>query len=70
MAQDADLITEAYEGIVKSLFAVFHSNRISAGAAKDPAAAILEAEHAYQRGIAAAKASRDRAIQLLGTAGV
>ena len=65
MAQDAELIAQAYESTVKSLFGVFFSNRVSAKAAKDPNAALLEAEHAFQKGMAAAREARDRAIQLL-----
>jgi hypothetical protein len=64
-ASERDLIDQAYESLVKSLFSVFHTSRISAGAAKDPKAAELEAEHSFERGIEAAKASRDRARQLL-----
>ena len=53
-ASERDLIDQAYESLVKSLFAVFHTSRISAGAAKDPKAAEQEAEHSFERGIAAA----------------
>jgi hypothetical protein len=66
---DAELITQAYETIVKSLFGVFHTSRIAPGA-KDPATALREADQIFQKGIAAAKASRDRALALLGGAGV
>jgi hypothetical protein len=66
---DAELITQAYEATVKALFGVFHTSRIAPGT-KDPAAALREADQAFQRGIAAAKASRDRAFELLGGAGV
>ena len=64
-SNESDLIDQAYEALVKSLFGVFHTSRITAAAAKDPKAAQLEADHAFQRGLAAAKASRDRALQLL-----
>lgn len=67
-ANDKDLIDQAYEALVKSLFNVFHPGRITAAATKDPKAAQLEAEHAFQRGLAAAKASRDRAVELLTAA--
>ena len=64
---DRDLIDQAYEGLVKSLFGVFHTSRTTTAATKDPKVAEQEAEHAFQRGIAAAKASRDRARELLTT---
>jgi hypothetical protein len=62
---DEVLIEQAYEELVRSLFGNFHTGRVLAGAAKDPKAAELEAEHAFQYGVTLAKASRDRALKLL-----
>jgi hypothetical protein len=64
MTQDSEPITQAYESIVKSLFSVFHTSRIAPGAT-DPAVAMREADQTFQRAMAAVKASRDRAIQLV-----
>jgi len=62
---ERDLIDQAYEGLVKSAFTVFHTSRTIIPPGKDPKAAEAEAEQAFQRQIAAAKVSRDRAIELV-----
>jgi hypothetical protein len=66
---DSELIAQGYETIVKSLFGVFYTSRIS-HSSKDPATAQREADQIFQNGIAAAKASRDRALELVRGAGV
>jgi len=65
MATDQDLINSAYENTIKTIFTAFHTNRIASRTAKDPKAADQEAEHAFTDGIASAKKTRDRAIELL-----
>ena len=66
MKNDMDLIDDAYEDNIKALFKTFLTNIIGAKAAKDPKAAAVEAEHAFQNGVRLAKSTRDRAKQLLG----
>ena len=62
---ERDLIVQAYEASVKTAFGVFHTGRTTTLSGKDPKAAEAEAENLFQRQIAALKASRDRAIQLI-----
>lgn len=62
---ERDLIDQAYEGLVKSAFAVFHTGRTIIPPGKDPNIAVADAERAFQQQLAALKASRDRAIQLV-----
>jgi hypothetical protein len=62
---DRDLIDQAYEALVKSAFGVFHTGRTTTLTGKEPKTAEAEAENLFQRQIAALKASRDRAQQLL-----
>jgi hypothetical protein len=67
---ERDLIDQAYEALVKTAFGVFHTGRTTTLTGKEPKTAEAEAEHLFQRQIAALKATRDRAIQLLtGDAG-
>ena len=63
---ERDLIDQAYEGLVRTAFGVFHTGRTTTLSGKDPKAAEAEAEQLFQRQIAALKATRERALQLLG----
>src|ERR1043166_4222269 len=47
---DAELVGQAYEGIVKTLVTTFHTARFVAQTAKDPVAALSEAEHIFTTG--------------------
>ena len=64
-ASERDLIDQAYEGLVRTAFGVLHTGRTTTLSGKDPKTAEAEAEHLFQRQIAALKMSRDRALQLL-----
>ena len=59
------LIDQAYEGLVRTAFIVLHTGRTTTLSGKDPKTAEAEADHLFERQIAALKLSRDRALQLL-----
>jgi hypothetical protein len=63
MKKDADIISDAYENTVKSLFSTFFTSSLSASAKGDKEA-LKKAEDSFRKGLNLARQSREVAVRI------